>query len=169
MSARTERIGAGGALRPGYDDPVFGKRSPVADGLDAPARRRLDRFATAFDRVNAHDYIQYATEPPDPSATAAAETDVVRLIGSGRRHDAIRGAIEAFLDAAGKAYSNHLALPQYLLLNDAVADRPEDRRRFLRTLERAVASIVFWDELSDADRDLLAGPWAPLVDRAVGE
>jgi hypothetical protein len=148
---------------------VFGKRARTVDGLDARARRRLDRFAGAFDRVNAHDYIQYATEPPDPAAAATAEADVVRLIGSGRRHDAIRGAIEAFVEAAGTAYSNHLALPQYLLLNDAVADRPDDRRRFLRTLERAVASIVLWDELTDADRDVLAGPWAPLVDDAVGE
>jgi hypothetical protein len=143
-------------------------RAPIPAGLDAQARARLDRFATAFDRVNAHDYVQYATEPFDPRATAAAEADVVRLIGSGRRHDAIRGAIEAFVEAAGIAYSNHLALPQYLLLNDAVADQPDDRRRFLRTLERAVAAIVLWDELSDVDRDLLSGPWAAQIDHAVG-
>ena len=126
----------------------------------------MDRFATSFDRVNAHDYIQFATEPPDPQATSRAESDVVRLIGAGRRHDAIRGAIEAFVDAAGIAYSNHLALPQYLLLNDAVADQPDDRRRFLRGLERAVAALVLWEDLDGDDRVALAGPWGPMVDAA---
>jgi hypothetical protein len=146
---------------------VADRQAPATDGLDARARRRLDRFADGFERVNAHDYVRYATVPPDPDATARAEADVVRLIGTGRRHDAIRAAIEAFVEAAGIAYSNHLALPQYLLLNDAVADQPDDRRRFLRALERAVAAIVLWDELTDDDRDLLAGPWLDLVDRAV--
>lgn len=146
---------------------MFGRQTSGTDGLDAHTRRRLDRFADGFERVNAHDYIRYATVPPDPDATARAESDAVRLIGTGRRHDAIRGAIEAFVEAAGIAYSNHLALPQYLFLNDAVADQPDDRRRFLRNLERAVAAVVLWDALADPDRDLLGGPWLDLVDQAV--
>jgi hypothetical protein len=143
---------------------VFGNQAPSTASLDAPTRHRLDRFAAAFDRINAHDYIQFAIEPSDPKAVARAEADAVRLIGNGPRHDAIRGAIEAFVNAAGVAYSNHLALPQYLLLNDAVADRPEDRQRFLRALERAVAALVLWDQLGETDRDILLGPWAGRID-----
>lgn len=143
---------------------MFGNQAPSTASLDASARRRLDRFAAAFDRVNAHDYIQFAIKPSDPEAVAGAEADAVRLIGSGPQHDAIRGAIEAFVEAAGIAYSNHLALPQYLLLNDAVADRPDDRQRFLRGLERAVAALVLWDQLGETDRDVLLGPWAGVID-----
>jgi hypothetical protein len=139
----------------------------AAAALDATARRRLDRFASAFERINAHDYIQFAVEPSDPDVTKRAEAQILRLIGTGTRREAIRSAIESFIEAAGIAYSNHLSLPQYLLLNDGVVDQPEDRRRFLRTLERAVAALILWDQLSESEQVTLAGPWGTLVDQAV--
>ena len=144
---------------------MFDTDASLADGLDRNASRRLDRFAEAFERVDAHAYIQFAGEPPDSKATARAEANVLELIGTGKRRDWIRRPVEAFVESASRAYSNHLAVP--LLLNDAVADRPEDRRRFLRNLERAVAALLLWDELDDDDRDTLTGPWAALIDRAV--
>jgi hypothetical protein len=137
------------------------------DGLDASARRRLERFEASFNRINAHDYVQLATVPPAPEATARAQADAVRLLGTGARRDATRAAVATFVDAAGVAYSSHLALPQFLFLYDGVTDRPDDRQRFLQTLERAVVALILWDELGDDDRDTLVGPWASIVDAAV--
>jgi hypothetical protein len=151
---------------PGYDGSVFGKVARVGDRLDPQARRRLDRFAGAFDRIDAHDYIQFAIVPGSTLSMAQAEADVLRLLGTGPRRDATRSVISTFIDAAGMAYASHLALPQYLLLNDAVADRPDDRQRFLKALERAIAALVLWDDLTEDDRDVLAGPWGNLVEQA---
>jgi len=58
---------------------VFGKQAASIASFDALTRRRLDRFAMAFDRVNAHDYIQFAIEPSDPDAAARAEVGVPGL------------------------------------------------------------------------------------------
>ncbi len=76
--------------------------------------------------------------------------------------------MSAFVDAATVAYSRRLALPDTLLLFQSLTDRAEDRVRFLGSVERAVAGLILWDELADADRVALLGPWGfsviPLIE-----
>jgi hypothetical protein len=43
------------------------------------------------------------------------------------------------------------------------APRAEDRVRFQQALERAVVATIVWDEITDEERDVLAGPWASLL------
>jgi hypothetical protein len=56
-----------------------------------------------------------------------------------------------------------MSLTDTLMLFQSLPDRPEDRVRFLRSVERAVVAVILWDELSDGDRDALLGPWAGVL------
>jgi len=47
------------------------------------------------------------------------------------------------------------------------APRAEDRVRFQQALERAVVATIVWDEITDEERDLLAGPWTALLRNAL--
>lgn len=142
-------------------------RDVQADALGAPARSRLDRLAFEFDRLDAAEYALFAADPPDPSRTAQAEQAAVRLIGTGPRKAAVRGAVSSFVDAAETAYARRLPLPQTFMLNQGLPDRSEDRVRLLSTLERAVVALILWDELEPDDRDILVGPWDRLVEGAL--
>ena len=120
----------------------------VADlaGLRPAERRRLERFARAFERID------------------AAEAAALELIGTGPRRAGVRAAVESFIDAATVAYSNRTSLTDTFLLNQSLPDRAEDRVRFLSTVERAVVGLILWDELEDAHVGALIGRWAPFVE-----
>jgi hypothetical protein len=141
----------------------------VGDRLDAlerlrPAERdRLDRFAKAFDRIDAAAYIQLAEVVVDDGVRAAQDA-ARQLIGSGPRRQAVRAAIEAFVDAATIAYSRRTSLTDTFLLNQSLPDRAEDRARFAASVERAVVGLILWDELDDEHLATLIGRWAPFVE-----
>jgi hypothetical protein len=136
------------------------------DALRSIERRRLDRFAESFDFVDASTYATLTETKPGP-AVQRAQRDAVALLGSGARQRAVKAAISAFTDAASRAYSRRTSLPDTLLLFQSLPDRPEDRVRFLASVERAVVAIVLWDELAEDDRDALAGPWLSRIEAAL--
>jgi hypothetical protein len=137
----------------------------VADleGLSADERARLERFAAAFDRIDAGTYMQLADVVLDHEVEAAQRAAVERL-GNGRRRAAVRAAVERFIDAATIAYARRTTLTDTFLMNQSLPDRAEDRVRFLSTVERAVVALVLWDELDDAHLTALIGRWAPYVE-----
>lgn len=148
------------------------KRSPeVADRIDElgglrPAERaRLERFAKAFDRIDASAYSQLADVVVDDDVGAAQQA-ALELLGNGPRRAAVRAAVGSFVDAATVAYSRRTSLTDTFLLNQSLPDRAEDRVRFLATVERAVVGLILWDELDEASLGALIGRWAPFVEAA---
>ena len=140
-------------------------REDLADdlaGLHPEERRRLERFADAFDRVNARDYPLYA-EAAASEGVKEAQQRARELIGGGERKRAVRAAIAAFVDAGTQAYARGMSLTDTFLLFQPVPDRAEDRVRFLRTVERAVVGLILWDDLEPDDRAALIGPWGAFI------
>ena len=135
--------------------------------LQPDARERLARFADAFERLDAGQYVQFA-EAPTP-ADLAAETEAIQLVGTGERREAVKAAVGVFTDAATVAYSRRPGLTDTFLLFQSLPDRGDDRVRLLASVERAVVGLILWDELSDESLAQMLGPWADLVYQAVGE
>lgn len=140
-------------------------RSKDLEGLRPAERARLDRFARAFDRIDASTYSQLADVVLDDElhAAQAAASDA---IGGGARRAAVRAAIQSFVDAAATAYSRRMSLTDTFLLNQSLPDRPADRARLAASVERAVVGLILWDELDDEHVGRLIGRWAPYVDEA---
>jgi hypothetical protein len=130
--------------------------------LRADERQRLDQFAGIFDRLDASIYTTLA-DAGDEAAVERAQADAVARLGQGSRRAAVRAAIAAFTDEATIAYARRMSLTDTLMLFQSLPDRPEDRVRFLRSVERAVVAVILWDELSENDRDALLGPWAGVL------
>ena len=130
--------------------------------LSAEERRRLEHFAQAFDRLDAGSYAMFAARP-DEAAVEAAQLEAIAHIASGRRREAVRAAVKAFVDEATVAYSRRFALPDTVLLYQSLPDRADDRVRFLASVERAVVGLILWDELDDEILATLIGPWSAFV------
>jgi hypothetical protein len=137
------------------------------DALRPEERGRLETFAAMFDRLDANSYSTF-TEISESDDVLAAKQRATALIRTGPRRDAVRAAIAAFVDAATVAYARRMSLPDTFLLFQSLPDRAEDRVRFLGSVERAVVGLILWDELADADRVALLGPWGikviPLIE-----
>lgn len=131
-------------------------------GLSPEERRRLERFAEVFDRINARDYSTFASVV-EPDGIEAAKEHASELLHAPERRKAVRRAIERFVDAAAQGYSRRMSLTDTFLMNQSLPDRPEDRVRFATSVERAVVALVLWDELEDPDRTALLGPWGATV------
>lgn len=135
-------------------------------GLQPEERARLERFALAFERVDASRYPLF-TEQSVPDAVADAQARALELLGERGRKQSVRAAVEAFVDEAARAYSRRMSLPDTFLLFQSLPDRAEDRVRFLATVERAVVGLILWEELEDDDRVALVGPWLSLIEAIV--
>lgn len=154
--------GRGAGPPPSRDDP---ERNLA--GLGPDARRRLEAFGRAFERLGAGEYALFSTAPIDGDRHAAARAAAEASLGpSGRA--ATASAAEAFVAWAAAGYSNRLALPDTFLLFQSLPDRPEDRVRFRAALESAVLGIVAWDALDADDLAELLGPFAEMAARAIG-
>jgi hypothetical protein len=136
----------------------------MTDGLSGPARDRLARFAVAFDRLDASEYVQFADEHGDPERLRAAMEAARTVAGSGRRMAALEDATASARDAAMRAYSRRQNLADTFLLYQTVPDTTADRARFMASLERAVVALVLWEDLEPDDLDVLVGPWAEIVE-----
>jgi hypothetical protein len=132
-------------------------------GLSTSELARLDRFAATFDRLDAASYATLAEAGSGPELEAA-KARATALLRNARRKAAVRAAVARFVDAATTAYSRRFAMPDTILLFQSLADRAEDRVRFLQSTERAVVALILWDELAEDDRDLLLGPWGAMVE-----
>ena len=131
-------------------------------------RRRLERFAESFELIDASQYMTL-TEPHQDAAVGVAQADALGRLGATGRRQAVRAAVAAFTHAATVAYSRRTSLPDTLMLFQSLPDRAEDRVRFLASVERAVVALILWDELSEDDRQALAGPWATRLEAVVGQ
>ena len=99
-----------------------GRRSDVADLIDALAglrpeeRERLERFALAFERLDASGYMMFA-DIPDQEVIDRAQAAAIDRVGSGRAaRCGSGGRSDAFVDAATVAYSRRFSLPDTFLL-----------------------------------------------------
>jgi hypothetical protein len=131
------------------------------EGLRPAERARLDRFARAFDRIDASAYNQFADVGGDENVSAA-QGAALEVIGNGPRRAAVRAAVNSFVDAAAAAYSRRTLASEFLIQR-SLPDRAEDRARFAASVERAVVGLILWDELEDAELGALIGRWAPFV------
>ena len=137
-------------------------------GLRPEERKRLERFALAFERLDASSYPLFA-EQIVADDVFAAQDRALELLGSGARKSAVRAAIDAFVDAGSRAYSGRMSLTDTFLLYQSLPDRAEDRVKFLTTVERAVVGLILWDELDPDDRAALLGPWSAFLDAGDGD
>jgi hypothetical protein len=134
-------------------------------GLRPEERERLDRFARAFERVDASSYPLF-TEAFVSDEVRAAQDRALELVGTGPRRSAVRAAVDAFVDHGTRAYSERMSLTDTFLLFQSLPDRADDRVRFLATVERAVVALILWDELSSDEQAALLGPWSGFIDDA---
>jgi len=138
-----------------------------ARDLSLRERERLERFARAFDDLDASSYVTLA----DVGAPEAerAQRDALALLGTGSRRAAVRAAVEAFVNQVSVNYSRRMSLTDTLMLYQSLPDRAEDRVRFLRGVERAVVAVILGPELSEEDRLALLGPWLNVVGDVAAE
>jgi hypothetical protein len=142
--------------------------TPWAAGLDARARLRLERFAREFDQVRASDFHHFAgPSTPDADLRAAMDAALDELHAESRR-TATKEAVARFVQAAQHRYSERFGVAELLGLSAGAPATADDRVRVFSSLERAVAVVILWDQLDDETRIALAGPWASLVEAAVG-
>ena len=141
-------------------------RHDALAGLRPDERARLDRFAKAFDRIDASAYHRFA-EVTVGDEVRAAQDAAVEAIGDGPRRVAVRAAVDSFVDAAAAAYSRRTLASEWLIQR-SLPDRAEDRARFAASVERAVVGLILWDELDDEHLAALIGLWAPFVEDESG-
>jgi len=139
-----------------------------AQGLDARARQRLERFAREYDQIEAAEFHMFAgPDEPGPELRAAMDRALVELQVESRR-GAAKDAVEKFVNSARHRYSERFGVAELFGLQMGAPTTANDRVRVFESLERAVAAVILWDHLDDETRTLLAGPWANLVETAVG-
>ncbi len=137
------------------------------DALRPAERARLERFAAAFEQVDAMDYERYAGTTASDEELEAARAEAIDLMGSAQRRTAINRAIRSFAEAADRALRGRAPVPQVLFGLAGPTIRGEDRARLLQSLERAVVAVTLWDELHEDEREVLLGPWARVADQAL--
>ncbi|HEX5240461.1 MAG TPA: hypothetical protein VFW20_05640 [Candidatus Limnocylindrales bacterium] len=130
--------------------------------LSTAQRARLERFARAFDGIDPMDYDLLIGPRVEDEALDQARAAAQRALGSGARLDAARAAMSSFSEGAQLAIARRLPIPEVSFTPRPGGDA-SDRVRFLLGLERAVAALISWDELSDPERLVLLGPWTSVV------
>lgn len=138
------------------------------DALRPAERDRLERFAAAFESIDPRDYEIFAGSTAPEEEIDAARTVALRAIGSGTREAAVERAAQAFVRAADRAIAERSFDPLLLYAGSARTPRGEDRAKLAQSLERAVVAVIVWDDLRDEEREALLGPWARVVERALG-
>ncbi len=117
-----------------------------------------------FEHLDGSMYATLAVrEGVESEAVEEAKAAALELIPAGRRRDAVRAAVGAFVDEATVTYSRRMSLPDTLLLFQSLPDRAEDRVHFLASIERAVVGLILWNELDEVDREVLLGPWSTML------
>ena len=134
------------------------------DALSAEARRRLETFAAALERVQVDDLPLYAVKPREPDHRRAVEAAEQASRAAGL-DETIEAAREALLEYVARAYGNAQYRTGYIAMNSAPGLGPtDDRVRVMRSLGDAVAALVLGDAIDEADRAELLGAWANVAD-----
>lgn len=136
------------------------------DRLSAEARDRLDRFAQAFQLLDSDLYSVFATASHDPVERMAALARVQELIGGGSRRAGVLAALAEFREFAVRSATEALGGANAALLTRTNVSTPEDRVRFLASLELAVVTVILWDEIEPDERSQLLGPWEEMAAQA---
>lgn len=136
------------------------------DSLPARTRDRLDRFAGAFELLDSDLYSAFAAASLDPDERSAALERIQELIGPGSRHAAVLAVLAEFREFAVRSATEALGGINAALLTRTNATTPEDRVRFLSSLELAVVTVILWDEISPDERGSLLGPWEEMATQA---
>ena len=147
-------------MTPDDDNPI--------DLLPLESRRRLDRFASAFQQLGTDVYPAFAAASQDVDERRDALDRVQELIGHGARREGVLAALKEFREYAVYAATNALSGYQAALLTRPNASSAEDRVRFLASLELAVVAVILWDEIEPDERESLLGPWIQMATRAAG-
>jgi len=150
---------------------VFGnstKPEPSAgDGFSARIRRRLDAFAQEFDDIAEADLPLFVgPEEPGPELVSAMHS-ADQALGSGSEREAMKRAIQDFVQAARLRFIEDFNVLSLLGAGSRARPSSDDRTRLFKSLERAVVALVVWDRLVPTDQVALAGPWGDMVERAV--
>ena len=135
--------------------------------LSPGARRRRDRCADAFPQLNSEVYASFAAASLDPDERREALGRVQELIGQGSRRAGVLAALAEFREFAVRAAASGLAGYESALATRSNVSSPEERVKFLASLELAVVAVVLWDEIEADERSDLLGPWEEMATRAV--
>lgn len=137
------------------------------DGLGSSARRRLDRFARAFDAIDAKELRLFAGPAEPDHALDGAMVAADRVLGSGIERAATKRAVQTFVKAAQVRFVEDFNVLTLLGVGARDMASAEERVRVFKSLERAIVALVVWDRLDPTEQAALAGPWADLVEVAV--
>jgi hypothetical protein len=137
------------------------------DRLPRAALDRLDRFADAFNLLDSGLYPAFAAASHDPEERIAALDRVQAIIGAGPRRAGVIAVLGEFREFAVRSATEALGGANAVLLTRTNASSPEERLRFLASLELAVVVVLLWDEIDADEREDLLGPWAGMATRAV--
>lgn len=129
-------------------------------------RDRLEAFAEAVETLPHERMAIYAVSALDTGAHDAARETADRAAGE-HQWDAGIAALRALavdwvsrgLLAQPPWVASELGMPTRVL-------RPGDTARLAQSLADAFRAVAMWDDLDEADRDELLGPWASLVETA---
>jgi hypothetical protein len=136
-------------------------------GLTPAERARLERFATAFEDLDPNDYAVYVGNSPGDDGIEAARELAGKVLGSGARRAAANAATKAFIEAGEQAIARRWRVSDLFLGSRGLGGSAEERAQFLTSLERAVVAVILWDDLSDEERETVAGPWARFAEQAL--
>jgi hypothetical protein len=136
-------------------------------GLSSAERDRLERFAAVFDEIDPNEYALFGGSATSDEAAEAVREVVNRALGSPSRRAAAKQAMQAFADAAERAIASRFRVAELLLGPRGLVARPDDHVRFILALQRTVAAVIVWDQLTEEEREAVAGPWATVVDQAI--
>lgn len=141
-------------------------RPDPIDSLPIAARDRLARFADAFHLLDSGLYPAFAAASHDPDERLKALDRIQDLVGAGSRRAGILAALADFREFAVRAATDALGGANAILLTRSNQSSPEERLRFLASLELAVVAVILWDEIEPDERDELLGPWVQMAARA---
>lgn len=136
------------------------------DALPRAALDRLDRFADAFHALDSGMYPAFAAMSHDLDERRVALERIQALIGPGSRRAGVLAALTGFREFAVQAATAALGGASAELLTRTNPASPEERVRFLASLELAVAVVLLWDEIDPDERMDLLGPWVEMAERA---
>jgi hypothetical protein len=137
------------------------------DRLPRATLDRLDRFADAFHLLDSGLYPAFAAASHDLDERSAALDRVQALIGDGPRRAGVIAVLGEFREFAVRSATEALGGANAVLLTRTNTSSPEERLRFLASLELAVVAVLLWDEIESDEREELLGPWAEMATRAV--
>ena len=126
-------------------------------------RQRLDAFAEALDDLSADDLPLLGARPLDIPVHEAARESADRIAAERGWIDGLAAAFGLALDWLDRRFSEWQVMRTLTAIPNP-ATRPEDRARVAQSVVDAVRAVALWDDLDEADRDELMGPWAALVD-----